>query len=592
MNDNEKAVIRQNPAMQWATIFVDELARSGLRDVCIAPGSRSTPLALAFYAHPAIQLYTHLDERSAGFFALGLALAADRPAALVCTSGTAVANFFPAVVEANMSQVPLLVLTADRPPELRHSGANQTIDQVKLFGDHVLWAVDAALPEKDAPEIALRNLRTLAARAVAAADGLRKGPVHLNFPFRKPLEPQTVENWHVLTTLMTEAGTPPSTRIEHGSIRPLERQVDELVNLIGRSSQGMIICGPRCPSGEFPEAVAQLARLAGYPLLADPLSGVRFGPHTAGAPVCGGYDTYLRAYERFPKPELILRFGAVPVSSHLNQFLAHNESALQVHVRENGVWADENHMTGLFLQVNEPALCRSLAVRQDQPRQSVWLEAWLELEAQCWQAIDQAIVGREFDGSYAADLLDLLPDRSALLAGNSLPVRHVNQFGRPTARSLQVFANRGASGIDGNLSTGLGIAAQTKQPTTILTGDITFYHDSNGLLALRHLESREITFVVLNNSGGGIFRRLPVAKFEPPFDELFGAPHGLNLADIARTYRLDYQRPQSRQEMRTLLTAPGRQKRARLIDIRTDGERDTQIQNEIVAMVNDALADF
>ncbi|MFN2277267.1 MAG: 2-succinyl-5-enolpyruvyl-6-hydroxy-3-cyclohexene-1-carboxylic-acid synthase [Candidatus Promineifilaceae bacterium] len=594
MNDNERTIIRQNPAMHWATIFVDELARSGLRDVCIAPGSRSTPLALAFYAHPAIQLYTHLDERSAGFFALGLALATDRPSALVCTSGTAVANFFPAVVEANMSQVPLLVLTADRPHELRHSGANQTIDQVKIFGDHVQWSVDVALPEKEAPAIALRNLRTLAARAVGAADGLRKGPVHLNFPFRKPLEPQNVKSWKVLAAIITKAGAPPSTRIEHGSIRPLDRQVDELADLIGRGSQGLIICGPRCPGGKFPEAVAMLARLCGYPLFADPLSGVRFGRHTADAPVFGGYETYLRAYERFPKPEIVLRFGAVPVSSHLNQFLAHNESALQVHVRENGVWADENHMTGLFLQVNELELCLSLAKRLDQPRQSDWMEAWITLEAQCWQAVDKAIEGREFDGAYVADLLNLLPDRSALLAGNSLPVRHVNQFGRPSTRSLKVFANRGASGIDGNLSTGLGISARTPQPITILTGDITFYHDSNGLLALRHLESRDVTFVVLNNDGGGIFRRLPVAKFEPPFNEVFGAAHGLNLADIARTYRLDYQRPQSREEMRALLTtaAPGTQKRARLIEIRTDGERDNQLHNEIMAMVDHALADF
>lgn len=229
----------------WAETFVDELARGGLQAVVIAPGSRSTPLTLAFAAHPAIRHYLHLDERSAAFFALGLALATTRPVALLCTSGTAGANYFPAIIEARMSQVPLLVLTSDRPPELRHSGANQTIDQVKLYGDQVLWGVDVALPEADAPAVALRNLRTLAARALATAAGLPPGPVHLNFPFRKPLEPALPH-----TPAFAPAG-PPHTRTLRGQLLPTPNQIAELAALINQHERGLIVCGPRCEGG-FP----------------------------------------------------------------------------------------------------------------------------------------------------------------------------------------------------------------------------------------------------------------------------------------------------------------------------------------------------
>ena len=298
MEGKKQQLFTPNPNMAWATLFVDELARCGLRDVCIAPGSRSTPLALAFYAHPAVHIYTHLDERSAGFFALGMALAANRPAALLCTSGTAVANFFPAVIEANMSQVPLLVLTADRPHELRHSGANQTIDQVKMFGDHVLWAVDAALPESDPPETALRNLRTLAARAMATADGIRKGPVHLNLPFRKPLEPENIikgQGSGKAETSGARPGNQPYTKMERGELRPSKEQITILADLMNSKERGMIVCGPRCPGGDFPKVVGHLAALCGYPLFADPLSGVRFGSHIHDAPIVGGYETFLNA---------------------------------------------------------------------------------------------------------------------------------------------------------------------------------------------------------------------------------------------------------------------------------------------------------
>lgn len=581
-----------NPNLVWAGIFVDELARCGLQDICIAPGSRSTPLALAFFAHPDIRIHSHLDERSAGFFALGMALAENHPVALLCTSGTAAANFFPAIIEANMSQIPLLVLTADRPHELRYSGANQTIDQVKMFGDHVLWAADMALPYSDPPAIALRNLRTLAARALATANGLRKGPVHLNFPFRKPLEPQNSNRWKASNALKAtgaRTGRQPFTRIEHGEMRPSEEQIGFLADLISHNRKGLIVCGPRCPSGDFPQAASRLASLCGYPLFADPLSGLRFGPHTAGAPICGGYETFLRFSERMPRPDLVLHFGAVPTSKRLNEYLARTNSAVHVHVRESGVWADEHHITSHFLQVNAGDLCLSLEHYLNLPDKSAWLDYWKQLETLCWSELSQAMDRMEFDGAYVADLVDLLPSGSPFFAGNSLPVRHVDQFMRPVKKPIVVYANRGASGIDGNISTGLGIAARDLWPTTILTGDITLYHDSNGLLALRKMKHKGVTIVVLNNDGGGLFRRLPVAQFEPPFRELFQVPHGLDLSSIAKTYDLNYHRPQNREEMRALFALQPMRGIARLIEIRTDGEHDYQMREDLEAHVGHNL---
>ncbi|HSM55569.1 MAG TPA: 2-succinyl-5-enolpyruvyl-6-hydroxy-3-cyclohexene-1-carboxylic-acid synthase [Candidatus Sulfomarinibacteraceae bacterium] len=578
-----------NPATVWAETVVDELARGGLRAVCVAPGSRSTPLTLAFAAHPGIRVYRHLDERSAGFFALGMALLTQRPAAVLSTSGTATANFLPAVVEAKMSQAPLLVLTADRPPELRHSGANQTIDQVKLYGDQVLWAVDVALPEPDAGPVALRNLRTLAARALGTAGGLVKGPVHLNFPFRKPFEPEGAPQ------PKTQNSREPFTQIERGVMVATEAQLARLAALIDAHSRGLIVCGPRAgvghglgdlSPGEFSRAVAALSRRTGYPILADALSGVRFGPWVAETVVCGGYETYLRGKgPDWEPPQVVLRFGAAPTSKWLNAYLDRQTPAHFVHVRASGVWADDSHRTRYFLQADEGRLCRELAERVARREESAWAARVAQTEARFWQRLARLMDGGPFfDGQAVADMLARLPDGALLFAGNSLPVRHVDQYARPRRERLQVFANRGASGIDGNTSTALGIAAASGQRVTLLSGDVTFYHDLNGLLAARE-EQLPLTAVVLNNDGGGIFRRLPVARFDPPFTELFLTPHGLDFSAAAEMYGLDYVRVSEREALLAALSEEG--SGPRVLEVVTDGARDYERQREIAKIMGD-----
>ncbi len=563
-----------NPNLSYAEILVDALARSGVQQVCLAPGSRSTPLALVCHAHPAIRVYRHLDERSAAFFALGLAQARGQPVALVCTSGTAAVEFHPAVVEAYHSQVPLLLLTADRPPELRDSGANQTIHQVKLYGDHVLWSVDVPTPEADPPPVLRRHLRTLAARAVAIATGLRPGPVHLNLPFRKPLEPTT--------PFRPDLRQPPPPQILPGRLQPTEATVQLLADRMASVERGWILCGPGCPGGEFPAAVAALAGHLGYPILADPLSGVRFGPHVGDAPILAGYESFLQASPAVEPPQVVIRFGRIPTSKWLNAYLDRVEPGMQVHVRASGVWADDTHRVTHLLQADETATCRALMAALPRRGPGAWARRWQALEEGTQAHHRTWLEGDWWDAQAVRRVVDGLPDGANLVLGNSLPVRHVDQFAPALSREIRVFGNRGASGIDGLVSTALGVAAaDPARPTVLLIGDVSFYHDLNGLLAVRAHGLDNATMVVLHNDGGGIFRRLPIAAHEPPFRELFLAPHGLDFEPVARMYGLEFVRihdgPSLDRALGRALEGP-----ATVLQVVTDGTQDEQRRRRLV----------
>ena len=593
----------KNPNLRLAALFVDGLAQAGLTAVVISPGSRSTPLTLAFEAHPQIETFLHLDERGAGFFALGMALASNRPVALVCTSGTAVANYLPAIVEAHMSQVPLLILTGDRPHELRHSGANQTIDQVKIFSDQVLWSVDMPLPQANPPEVALRNVQATAVRAYATANGLRKGPVHVNFPFRKPLEPsaQEIRDWRSEIEFTDQISNHQSP-ISYGKITPTPEQLDWLTAVFSQHPHGLIICGPRCPGGDFLQAVTTLAEQTGYPILADPLSGVRFqhqetkrakeksekSAQSTANLIISGYETFLQGKSGWPEPEVIVRFGAVPTSKWLNATLDKINPAIRLHIRESGVWADDSQRTTHFLQLNETAVCTTITARlaHHQP-DPTWGQTIQNTEITCWEALETQLKQHWFDGAAVNTLLAHLPENANLLIGNSSPVRHLDQYGRSQAKTLHIFGNRGASGIDGNIATGLGVATANGQPTFIVVGDVTALHDLNSLLLAR--QTPNASLIVINNNGGGIFRRLPISQHEPPFTDRFLTPHGLTFDHAAAMFGLDYIRAESRgqfeQAVITAVTTPA----PRLIELITDGEQDEQTRREINQTVKQRL---
>ena len=572
-----------NPATLWARTFVDALARAGLRSVCVAPGSRSTPLVLAFARQEGIELHSHLDERSAAFFALGMALAQDAPVALLCSSGTAAANFFPAIIEAHMARVPLLVLTADRPPELRHSGANQTIDQVKLYGDHVLWSVDCAVPESQPSALSLRNLRALAARALAVANGLRKGVVHINLPFRKPLEPDAAEEHlpeaepHHAGAWMAAAGAP--------VLKP--ERLDELRALIEPAAEGLIVCGPGS-ARDFPgEAIPAFARRTGWPVLCDPLSGLRY----PGDAVIACADTILAARPATaPQPDLVLRLGGVPTSAALDAWLDSPRPRCQIQLSPSGIWADDSHRTTHFLQAGANALKAIGAALPTRTARAPGCAWWARADALARAALGEALgSGAWFDGAAVAETLNLLPDDATLFAGNSLPVRLLDQFGLPTGRRLRAFANRGASGIDGNLSTAFGITmARPAQPLVALIGDITFYHDMNGLLALRRLGLAP-TVVLLNNNGGGIFQRLPVRSREPEFTRYFLTPHDLDFCHAARLYDVAYVLAADRGSFRAALADSIGSGAPRIIELPTDARADLQHRDRLIEAVGAQL---
>jgi 2-succinyl-5-enolpyruvyl-6-hydroxy-3-cyclohexene-1-carboxylate synthase len=597
-------MIAPNRNTLWANIFVDELVRAGLQRVCIAPGSRSTPLTVAFASQPDITVYSLLDERGAAFFGLGMALAGQKPVALVCTSGTATANFYPAIIEAHQAQVPLLILTTDRPHELRHSGANQTIDQVKMYGDYRRWFVEVAPPEANPSPATIRYLRSLACRALATAAASPAGPVHLNFPFRKPLEPtpvsgDTPDQLYAEGDAIAFKGRPerlPFTRITRGDCLPSPEQLNTLVEAIQSAGRGLIICGPRCPRGGFAQAVTRLAQASGYPILADALSGVRFGPHVSEANglILSGYETFLQAdvVAAWPAPELILRFGAPPISKALGDYLGAATASRQIAISESGSWQDEAHVLSELIWADPEATCWLAAERVTaghvKPRDTCWAIGFQQADDQAQQVFEAARTGQFFEGALLADVVAAMPSESLLFVASSLPVRHLDQFSASQTAALRVFANRGASGIDGTIASALGAAAATGLPLVLVIGDLAFYHDMNSLLALQRCQVKA-TIVLINNNGGGIFHRLPIAKFDPPFTDLFVTPHGLTFEPVARMFGAGYRAARTQEEFRQALAAALEAQTSQVIEVFSDSRLHEKMRREIAGQVKRQL---
>jgi 2-succinyl-5-enolpyruvyl-6-hydroxy-3-cyclohexene-1-carboxylate synthase len=533
--------------------FAGTLYRLGLRHVCLCPGSRSTPLALAFVRHGGFRLWVHLDERSAGFFALGIARVAREPVALLCTSGTAAANFAPAVVEACFGRTPLLVCTADRPPELHNVGANQTVQQRGMYGQHVRLAVDMPVPDGDMATV--RYFGLMATRAVSAAVSAPRGPVHLNFPFREPLVP--VGPLPEASTGDDRLPADLAPVLLPAQTQPTTQQTAAVADLVRRAQRGLIVCGGQ-DDPAFPTAVMQLATRLGLPVLADPLSGVRCGPQH-GDLVLDSYDALLRdpAFCDRVVPDIVLRFGAAPTSKALLQFLERNAACLQLLVTDAG-WTDPTLVAAAVLAADATASCRALTTALDRHQpgddaaaekaagKTEWLDVWQRADTATRAALaaGSASFAGPFEGRVFRELAGLLPDGALLVAGNSMPVRDMETFFPGSRRAVGFLANRGASGIDGVVSTALGAAAQHRGPTVLVIGDLSFYHDMNGLLAAKRF-GLDLTIVLINNDGGGIFSFLSQASLPQYFEHLFGTPHGLDFEPAAALYSACFTRAAS-----------------------------------------------
>jgi 2-succinyl-5-enolpyruvyl-6-hydroxy-3-cyclohexene-1-carboxylate synthase len=525
----DSSSVTADSASTYAAIrtFVTALADAGLRDVCLAPGARSTPLTLCLAAEPRLRCWSHIDERSAAFFALGLARASRRPAAVVCTSGTAAANFFPAIVEARQAHVPLLVLTADRPAELRDCGAFQAIDQLKLFGDQVKWFCEVG--ESSA---GLDYFRSLGLRSVTVAAGAPAGAVHLNFPLREPLTPPHQTSLRSPAPPRHHAAPP-----RNGSVRVLdEATLSALAATLTAVRRGVIVCGPLDADDTTAAALRALARRCGYPLLADATSGLRDGAHDRRSLITA-YDALLRDAEtaRALTPDLVLRVGPLPIAKSLLLWLR-DSGVRQIVIDPSDGWDDPLHRAERVLHADIAPLATALAARLAATPDRTWGAAWHGAEARARAVLDDPPASETLcEDGVVAVLAARLPAGTTLVVGNSMATRDLECFWPGAPRARRVLCNRGANGIDGFVSTALGAAAASDGPTVALTGDLGFLHDLNGLLAARRCGVGAV-FVVCNNDGGGIFSYLPQADGSDVFARFFRTTHGLDLRGGVEMY--------------------------------------------------------
>lgn len=577
-----------------AESFVDELVRCGLRHACLSPGSRSTPLALSLARHEGIKAWVHLDERPAAFFALGLARALGQPVAIVCTSGTAAANLFPAVVEAYYARVPLLVLTADRPAEVWGWGANQTIDQTRIYGSHAKWSVNLSPPVAAAD--LLRYVRATGCRAVASAVRAPAGPVHVNMPFGEPLVPEEARDGSELGAFAADTqslegrpGGEPYLDAVQGTRRLGGQELRWLAESLRGARRGLIVCGAQ-EDMAFPAAVSSLASRLGYPVLADPLSQVRCGVHERGL-VIDCYDAFLRneALCRALAPQVMLRFGSIPTSQAALNFLRRHARARQILV-DDGSWPDPIHVASEIICADARAVAEDLAGVVEQEPDPEWADRWRAASELAGRAVaaEMENIGELFEGRIFRELAFLLPGKAALFAGNSMPVRDMDSFFPSVSNQVRFAGNRGASGIDGVVSTALGFSAGLPGPLVLVVGDLSFYHDMNGLFSAKK-NRLAATIILVNNDGGGIFSFLPQKRYPEYFETYFGTPHGLAFEPVARLYGLEFRRVTSWEEFRSLLSEDIGRAGTRILEVRTDRERNVELHRRVWSAASEAV---
>jgi 2-succinyl-5-enolpyruvyl-6-hydroxy-3-cyclohexene-1-carboxylate synthase len=541
---------------------VDELARCGLRHAVTSPGSRSTPLVLSLARDPRIDATSHVDERSAAFFALGLAKASGVPPALACTSGTAVANYAPAVIEAHEARVPLLVLTADRPPELRDLGAGQTIDQVKLYGTAAKWFLE--VDDHPATPQRLRWLRQLACRAFWTALEGRQGPVHLNFSLREPLvldEPLPPGD-----DSGRAGGRPWVTRPTIGH-EPPPAFVDRLREELDARPRAVLVAGRSEHDRALPAALAGFAEWLAIPLLADPLSGARRGPAAIAH-----YDAMLRDPEWAVEhaPELVIRVGDLPTSKPLRAWLHGLDDALQIAFGPENVWQDPAGAVATILAADPRSTLDAVGGRMKRRTDTAWLDRWHRADRAAAVAIARTLQPAGLsEPRVAAELGATLPPEATVVIASSMPVRDVETFFPARETPPRVLANRGANGIDGTVSTAFGCAAAQDGPVVLLIGDVALIHDLGGLLAAARL-GLKLTLVLVHNDGGGIFDFLPVSREGAAYVEHVATPHGLDFAHAAALFGLGYEPAETVEDFRGALGRALAADRTTVVAVRTD----------------------
>ena len=569
-----------------ASAMVEELARCGVRRAVLSPGSRSAPLALALWRQAEIDVTVVLDERSAGYFAIGAAQAGSTPVVVLCTSGTAAANLYPAVAEANEAAVPLIVLTADRPPELRGIGAGQTIDQLKLYGSAVRWFCEVGTHAAD--DSGLLHYRSTACRAFAAARGdARPGPVHLNLAWREPLAPREAGGAVTSTSALALDGRDsdrPLTTVVPMTGEPSEGLLGALAERVHAHPRGVIVAG-RQTDRALAEALASLARASGYPILPEPTSQVRMGAHDRSA-VIWAYDSIARAAPADLAPDVVLRFGEMPTSKSLREWLA-AEAPIQLVIAPYG-WNEPGRIAGAMVRADPAKVASGLTERliEGLNPDGDWLRTWVDRGQRAAGAIEAALgASGVSEPAIHAELGRRYRSGELVYTASSMPIRDQEAFVAAGAADVVFLCNRGANGLDGLISSGVGAAVASGRPTWIVTGDLGLVHDAAGLAAVA-AASTPIRVVVINNGGGGIFEFLPHAELleRDEFEALFGTPAATDIEALTTANGLEYRKAESLAD----LTAPS--EGSCVIEVRSDRSLNVAVHREIADRVKAAIS--
>lgn len=559
----------RNANTLWCSVWVETWVRCGLNLAVISPGSRSTPLTMALVRHPDVEVIPVIDERSAGFFALGHARTSKNPVVLVCTSGSAGAHYLPAMIEAAESMVPLIAVTADRPPELRDCAAGQTIDQNRLFGRFATWYHELAVPEAR-----MEQLTYLRQTARQAWDRSHAGPIHLNAPFRDPLPP--IADKGTASDLENQLDSEWFCQPEKPKKQPALIRIQQRVT----TTRGLIVAGPASPEDPdfYVERICAISRSTGWPILADVLSPIRQNA-PSDVTVVSTYDLILRSAAKAQEltPRYVLALESWPTSKVLRNWLEQSQAEMLMVSPQVG---SRDALHGKTREITVDAT--ALEIVGEAPADPSYGRRWNEEDEQARQRVDtwmETHDDRLFEGRVSWILGKGIPDGALVCVANSMPVRDLEYFWSASARGLDVAFSRGANGIDGTLSTALGTAHRASRPVYLVTGDLAFLHDSNGLMLAKELHGN-LTVVLINNSGGGIFEHLPVAEFEPPFERYFATPQLVDIGGLCAAHGVAHERVNSWEKLTTSLnTEP--QGGVRVVEINTDRRKDAATRKRL-----------
>ncbi|KOS64351.1 2-succinyl-5-enolpyruvyl-6-hydroxy-3-cyclohexene-1-carboxylic-acid synthase [Lysinibacillus agricola] len=556
--------------------MVASLVQVGVENVVVSPGSRSTPLAYAFASTKQLNMYRQVDERSAAFFALGIAKATAKPVVLLCTSGTAAANYFPAIVEASYARVPLIVITADRPHELREVGAPQAIDQPNLYGTHVKWSVDFPLADDAAPTLPF--IERHIARAIAIAMSAPFGPVHINVPFREPL-------------LIDFRDELPEATFKHSSmaqLMPSKATQQELSGILSATKRGFVIIGELALGADL-TIMWEFVRQLKWPVIVESLSNMRASvPEDCLPYIITTYDAIMKSedFKALVEPDTVLRLGAQPVSKFIMQFITKSQPDAYIVVDEDPMFRDSTGVSTHFIHASIGEWLTQLEISET-ALEAEYLAEWQDANDIALEYIEHYSKGAIDEGAMVSRLLKIIPNGSDIFVSSSMPVRDIDTFLMASPKDIRIVANRGTNGIDGVVSTAMGFSQGNNRETYLLIGDLAFLHDINGLIASRYQECN-LTIIVMNNDGGGIFSYLPQSTVEAHYEDLFGTPTALKFHDIANMYDMDYIRVDDISELSEKF-ASIKKRPLRLFEIFTDREENVYAHRALWNLINAGL---